>query len=253
MALDFTIEQVPDDWEALASAGREVMQHMDTGRWLAGDLANRCAVRYGETSLTKYAADIGIARAGTLREYARVSKFYDHATRVAFREGGLSWSHFRECMRAGDDAPVWLTVAVSSVSALAACCRLLAVCPVSRASMSVPRRFGLVVPLGRLDPFPVGQQQALIFAGMQSLQWAKQPRLGRQATVTVAPIGPCGSGNASVGVLQDLALTVPALIVRAASGPGNNIARMQRDLDGFAAGVPNQESSVHFVSPVASA
>jgi len=78
----FDMDAIPDDeWETLASAGREVMQHMDTGRWLAGDLANRCAVRYGETSLTKYAADIGISRAGTLREYARVSKFYDHATR----------------------------------------------------------------------------------------------------------------------------------------------------------------------------
>ena len=47
-ALDFTIENVPDDWEALASAGREVMQHMDTGRWLAGDLANRVTRTYGK-------------------------------------------------------------------------------------------------------------------------------------------------------------------------------------------------------------
>jgi len=109
----FNVDDLPDDeWETLASAGRAVMQDLDSGRWLAGDIANRCATRYGETSLTKFAADVGIARAGTLREYARVAKFYPRATRVAFGdEAGLSWSHFREALRAKDDAELFLVQA----------------------------------------------------------------------------------------------------------------------------------------------
>jgi hypothetical protein len=108
-ALDFSIEQVSDDWEELASAGREVMQHMDTGRWLAGDLALRVEKKYGTDALGKYAADIGIASRETLKQYRQVSARYQSATRVAFP--ALSWTHFRDAMRAKDDAELWLVQA----------------------------------------------------------------------------------------------------------------------------------------------
>jgi hypothetical protein len=108
-ALDFSIEQVPDDWEALASAGREVMQHMDTGRWLAGDLALRVEKKYGTDALGHYAADIGIASRETLKKYRQVSERYEKGTRGAFP--ALSWTHFRDAMRAKDDAELWLVQA----------------------------------------------------------------------------------------------------------------------------------------------
>jgi hypothetical protein len=108
-ALDFSIEQVPDDWEALASAGREVMQHMDTGRWLAGDLALRVEKKYGTDALGRYAADIGIASRETLKKYRQVSERYEKGTRGAFP--ALSWTHFRDAMRAKDDAELWLVQA----------------------------------------------------------------------------------------------------------------------------------------------
>jgi hypothetical protein len=107
--LDFSIEQVPDDWEALASAGREVMQHMDTGRWLAGDLALRVEKHYGTDALGQYAADIGIASRDTLKKYRQVSARYEKGTRGAFP--ALSWTHFRDAMRAGDDAELFLVQA----------------------------------------------------------------------------------------------------------------------------------------------
>jgi hypothetical protein len=108
-APDFTIEQVPDDWEALASAGREVMQHMDTGRWLAGDIANRVTRTFGDDSLGKFAADIGIARRQTLYTYAQVSARFDFSLRGEFP--ALSWSHFRTAVRAKDDAELFLVQA----------------------------------------------------------------------------------------------------------------------------------------------
>jgi hypothetical protein len=108
-APDFTIEQVPDDWEALASAGREVMQHMDTGRWLAGDLALRVEKHYGTDALGKYAADIGIASRETLKDYRKVAARYESGVRASFP--ALSWSHYRAAVRAGDDAELFLVQA----------------------------------------------------------------------------------------------------------------------------------------------
>jgi hypothetical protein len=108
-ALDFSIEQVSDDWEELASAGREVMQHMDTGRWLAGDLALRVEKKYGTDALGKYAADIGIARRQTLYTYAQVSARFNVSLRGEFP--ALSWSHYRAAVRAKDDAELFLVQA----------------------------------------------------------------------------------------------------------------------------------------------
>lgn len=106
---DFDIAAVGDGWEALADAGRAVMQHMDTGRWLAGDLALRVEKAYGTDALGKYAADIGIASRSTLKDYRMVAARYQIDVRAAFP--ALSWSHYRTAMRAGADAEVWLVQA----------------------------------------------------------------------------------------------------------------------------------------------
>lgn len=95
-------------WEELADAGRALALDLDTGRFALGDLGARCATVYGDDSLGRLAADIGIARAHTFREYVRVARRYDHVTRGTFQEGGLTFSHFRAAIRAGDDAELWL-------------------------------------------------------------------------------------------------------------------------------------------------
>jgi hypothetical protein len=107
--LDFSIEHVPDDWEALADAGREVMRNMDTGRWLAGDLALRVEKRYGTDALGQYATDIGIASKSTLKDYRSVAARYESDARAAFP--ALSWSHYRAALRAKDDAELFLVQA----------------------------------------------------------------------------------------------------------------------------------------------
>lgn len=95
-------------WEELADAGRALALDLDAGRFALGDVGARCASVYGDDSLGKLAADIGIARAHTFREYVRVSRGYGLVTRGTFQEAGLSWSHFREALRAKDDAELWL-------------------------------------------------------------------------------------------------------------------------------------------------
>lgn len=97
-----------ETWEELADAGRALALDLDSGRFALGDVGARCATVYGDDSLGKLAADIGIARAHTFREYVRVARRYDHVTRGTFQEAGLSWSHFREALRTKDDAELWL-------------------------------------------------------------------------------------------------------------------------------------------------
>lgn len=105
----FDVAAIPDDWEALADAGRAVMTEMDTGRWLAGDIANRVTRTFGQDSLGKFATDIGIARRQTLYTYAQVAARYDFSLRGEFP--ALSWSHYRTALRAKDDAELYLVQA----------------------------------------------------------------------------------------------------------------------------------------------
>lgn len=97
-----------DSWEELVSTGIGLAQNLDAGRFALGDVGARVQVVYGEASLAKFSAEIGIARAHTFREYVRVARGYESVTRGTFLEAGLSWSHFRECLRAGDQAVEWL-------------------------------------------------------------------------------------------------------------------------------------------------
>lgn len=105
----FDVAAIPDDWEALADAGRAVMTEMDTGRWLAGDLALRVEKCYGTDALGQYAADIGIASKSTLKDYRAVAARYTKDARAAFP--ALSWSHYRTALRAKDDAELFLVQA----------------------------------------------------------------------------------------------------------------------------------------------
>ena len=97
-----------ETWEELADAGRALALDLDAGRFALGDVGLRCIKQYGDDSLGKLAADIGIARAHTFREYVRVARGYGLVTRATFQEAGLSWSHFREALRSKDDAELWL-------------------------------------------------------------------------------------------------------------------------------------------------
>lgn len=113
-------------WEELADAGRALALDLDAGRFALGDVGARCASVYGDDSLGKLAADIGIARAHTFREYVRVSRGYGLVTRGTFQEAGLSWSHFREALRAKDDAEIWLSRAADDGLTVASLARQIA-------------------------------------------------------------------------------------------------------------------------------
>jgi hypothetical protein len=113
-------------WEELADAGRTLALDLDAGRFALGDVGARCATVYGDDSLGKLAADIGIARSHTFREYVRVSRGYGLITRGTFQEAGLSWSHFREALRAKDDAEIWLSRAADDGLTVAALAREIA-------------------------------------------------------------------------------------------------------------------------------
>ena len=112
---DFDINALPDDeWETLTSAGRDVLTHIDSGRFLAGDIANRCARRYGQASLKRFAGDIGMDRANTLYVYAQVAARYEPLTRIKYQELGLRFTHFRLALRAGKRAEEFLDAAADS-------------------------------------------------------------------------------------------------------------------------------------------
>ncbi|MCI0348140.1 MAG: hypothetical protein L0Z53_01835 [Acidobacteriales bacterium] len=93
----FDIENLPDDWESLADAGREIVGDQDRDRWMLGHLAKRVEKRYGEKSIKKFASDINLPSSKTLYDYHRVSKFYPFSVHADFP--ALSWSHFKVAMR----------------------------------------------------------------------------------------------------------------------------------------------------------
>ena len=103
-----------DDWETVVSAGIALAQDMDSRRFEMGDLGALVSARYGENNLGKFAAEIGMARVHTLREYVRVARGWERVTRATYLEAGLNWSHFREALRAGDLAEHWLAQAADN-------------------------------------------------------------------------------------------------------------------------------------------
>lgn len=108
----FDIDALPTDWESLVSTGIELAGNMDTGRWALGDLAGCVEKRYGQDALGTFASEIGIARKSTLKDYRRVSARFELDARASFPS--LNWSHFREALRAGDQAEHWLAQAADN-------------------------------------------------------------------------------------------------------------------------------------------
>lgn len=168
----FDVVTLPDDWETLADAGRTAAQDMDSGRFLLGDLALRIEKRYGQDSIGQYSADIGLARAGTLREYARVARRFDIPTRIAFAgDAGLNWSHFREALRAKDDAEIWLARAADEGW------------PVAEMARQISAALGKPVPPRKLAEF-----EAVVIAaaaGTLTLGLAADCGLGEGQRITV--------------------------------------------------------------------
>lgn len=103
-----TMLALPDDWETLCDAGREISSRQDANRWTMGALAHRVERKHGERSLKKFSGDINLASSKTLYDYWRVWRFYDDMDIDGFSAHAefpnLSWSHFRTAMQAGENA-----------------------------------------------------------------------------------------------------------------------------------------------------
>jgi hypothetical protein len=97
-----------EKWEELADAARLVASDLDTGRFTLGDIANRCARVYGTDSIGKLATEIRVAQKRTLYDYAAVAARYQLCDRAHYSDLGLTFSHFKAAMRAGEDAELWL-------------------------------------------------------------------------------------------------------------------------------------------------
>jgi uncharacterized protein YfiM (DUF2279 family) len=108
-ALDLTLDGLGNSWEELVSTGIELAQHMDLHRWAIGDVGCKVQTAYGQDSMGRFASEIGIANAQTFRDYTRVARRYELATRNAFSGSMITFTHFRAAMRTGDDAELWLS------------------------------------------------------------------------------------------------------------------------------------------------
>lgn len=102
------LDGLGDSWEELVSTGIELAQHMDLHRWAIGDVGCKVESRYGQNSMGKFADEIGIANAQTFRDYTRVARRFEPATRNAFSGSAITFTHYRTAMRAKDDAELWL-------------------------------------------------------------------------------------------------------------------------------------------------
>lgn len=107
--MELDVSAMPDDsWETCVSAGIALAADMDAHRWQLGDLAGRVTGRYGEDALGNFATEIGMANKSTLRGYKRVAERFEKVSRETWGEAGMTFSHFRAAMVAGDDAELWL-------------------------------------------------------------------------------------------------------------------------------------------------
>lgn len=107
--MELDVIALPDsEWETCVSAGIALAQNLDAGRWGLGDLCLTVERRYGQDSVGKFSTEIGMAKAQTLRDYARVARRFEPAIRNAFVDSPLTFSHFRTAIRAGDDAELFL-------------------------------------------------------------------------------------------------------------------------------------------------
>lgn len=75
-----TAESSSASWREHVTSGREVMARLSACKWELGDLALAVATRYGEASLSRYAAEIGVDP-GTLMSYRTVAAAYPEKSR----------------------------------------------------------------------------------------------------------------------------------------------------------------------------
>lgn len=94
-------------WDEHVRAGIEAREQRDGAQWTLGDLALSVETSYGEKSLEKYAAEVGVEY-DTLVQYRWVASQLGNLTRVR----NLSFSHHRE-VAALDDPKPWLEMAAS--------------------------------------------------------------------------------------------------------------------------------------------
>jgi hypothetical protein len=112
-----------DSWETCVSTGIVLAQNLDAGRFQMGDLGAVVATRYGDQSLAKFSAEIGLPRVNTLRQYVRVARAYEPGIRIQYLDAGLNWSHFRIALADPDRAEYWLAKAADDSLPVAALAR----------------------------------------------------------------------------------------------------------------------------------
>lgn len=107
VVVNIDLDKLGDDWSELIGIGLTLSAAHDNNRWLLGDLAQKVARRYDESSLAKFAQEIG-REVVVMYQYHAVSKFYSTEDRAAFPN--LQWTHFRAAMACKDHdmAMTWL-------------------------------------------------------------------------------------------------------------------------------------------------
>ena len=109
-------------FEEIADAARLVAADLDTGRWILGDITNRCLRVYGEDSVGRLAAELRMAKAQTLRDYARTARAFPPALRNAYQDAPISFTHFRTAAVEADTpekAEYWLAQAADNLWSVA--------------------------------------------------------------------------------------------------------------------------------------
>lgn len=103
--LDRLLNRDIDIWETAIAIGQSTEEEMSIRRWILGDVAIRVDTKYGENSISKYAAAINV-NSSTLKQRRQMSAFYPKDTRVAFST--LGYSHYRAALKLGDiDRALW--------------------------------------------------------------------------------------------------------------------------------------------------
>jgi hypothetical protein len=95
--------------EELFEMGRIAAQHMDTGRWVLGDLALTIETNYAGCELQELARQVNVPYKRCL-EYRTVAAFYPDPRRAEFLDdaSNITYTHFRTAMKMSDaDKAYW--------------------------------------------------------------------------------------------------------------------------------------------------
>lgn len=96
VVVDWNLDEVPEDWEALVSAGMMLNAAHESNRWRMGDLGIKFVGKFKAGAVKKFVNEFsnGATAASTFYEYTATSAMYSDEDRVAFPN--LSWSHYRQ-------------------------------------------------------------------------------------------------------------------------------------------------------------